>query len=55
MLPQSFFTIDWPHNHILGAEHLKLCFESTAAADEWHAELESVIGALARRAQGSRS
>ena len=41
---QMYFTIDWPHNHIFGAEHLKLAFESAAEADAWHRELERAIG-----------
>ena len=40
-----YFTIDWPHNHIFGAEHLKLCFEDMETASEWHAELDRSIGA----------
>jgi hypothetical protein len=42
---QMFFTIDWPHNHIFGAEHLKLAFEDVAEAELWHRELERAIGA----------
>ena len=40
-----FFTIDWPHNHIFGAEHLKLAFEDVSEAEAWHRELERAIGA----------
>ena len=42
---QMFFTIDWPHNHIFGAEHLKLCFETTEEAHAWYGALECAIGA----------
>ena len=45
--PQMFFTIDWPHNHIFGAEHLKLCFETTEDALAWYGALEWAIGASA--------
>ena len=45
-----FFTIDWPHNHIFGAEHLKLAFEDVAEAELWHRELERAIGAPRLRA-----
>ena len=40
-----YFTIDWPHNHIFGAEHLKLAFEDVAEAESWHQHLERAIGA----------
>lgn len=32
-----------------------MCFDSTAAADEWHAELESVIGACSSKSVGFRA
>ncbi len=42
--PQMYFTIDWPHNHIFGAEHLKLAFEDVAEAESWHQHLQRAIG-----------
>ena len=39
-----YFTIDWPHNHIFGAEHLKLAFEDASEAESWHRHLERAIG-----------
>ncbi len=39
-----YFTIDWPHNHIFGAEHLKLAFADVAEAESWHQHLQRAIG-----------